>query len=666
MSRPRIVEVFDAAAEALVLVDVSDATTVEELVERLVAVTEALDVADDTAHPACIAVDCARRLAEGDTSVLPELERAYGTARSAAERAAAGTAAPAQRPARSTRTSRASKPAGGSDSAPPATATGPGTMPLAGDEELLRDFAIRAGEHMDDADSNLLALESDPGDADAVDAVFRSFHTVKGMAGFLALDDISEHAHASESLLAEARANQTAVAEEAIQALFSAVDRMRELIFEATGIGGRKNNAAERSSAEQLAEDRRSGVERRASAREGTVRVEEHRLDGLLDAIGEMVIAESMVSASLRRGLDSVALASQLDRLDKITRELQQMATSLRMVPLKATFRRMSRLVRDLAHKADKQIELVLVGEDTELDKEVVDRISDPLVHALRNAVDHGIESPEERVAAGKPAAGRIELRAHHAGGAIHIEVADDGRGLDPQRILARGRERGLVAPDATPDERALFDLVFEPGFSTAETVTDVSGRGVGMDVVRRTIDELRGRIELDSAPGEGTTLSVRLPITLAIIDGMVVRVGEERYVVPVLAIERSVRPDSSEVASVQGAGEMLVTEEGLVPIVKLHRLFGTDGAVTDPTQAVVIITSDNGIRAGLMVCELLGQQQTVIKPLGSGIEDQRGITGGAIMPDGQVGLILDATGLVRLAREQGNAARGAQHAERT
>ncbi len=634
--------IFDAAAEALILFDPGEPESVAELVTRMEAVAELFgEVPSD--HPASVALACARRIADGDMVALSTIEKAYAAALTLAERLGEE-----------------------SQSGTP----DPKTMPLADDIELLRDFGTRASEHLDDADEQLLVLEADPASAAAIDAVFRTFHTIKGMAGFLALDEISAFAHDAESLLADARRDGTRVGPDTVQSLFSAVDRMRELVANATGVGEPASTGAVSPSSARgdvapaaghamsatpaKADAPASSSQTPASVREGTVRVEEGRLDGLLDTIGEMVIAESMVSAALRTGVDQHSIAVHLDRLDKITRELQQMATSLRMVPLRATFRRMGRLVRDVAHKSGKPVEFVVTGEDTELDKEVVDRIADPLVHALRNAVDHGIETAEERAAAGKPTTGRVELRAYHAGGAIHIEVVDDGRGLDPERILARARECGLVGADTVPDERAILDLVFEAGFSTAQTVTDVSGRGVGMDVVRRTVDELRGRIELDSVPGKGTTLSVRLPITLAIIDGMVARVGEERYVIPTLAIERSVRPTVDQVATVQGSGEMLVTDDGLVPIVRLHRLFGTEGAETDPTNAVIVITSDSGTRAGIMVCELLGQQQTVIKPLGEGLPPQRGITGGAIMPDGRVGLILDAPGLVRLARDAG------------
>jgi two-component system, chemotaxis family, sensor kinase CheA len=393
-----------------------------------------------------------------------------------------------------------------------------------------------------------------------------------------------------------------------------------------------------------------------SAMRTGSVRIEEGRLDTLLDAIGEMVIAESMVSASTRTGADAAALEAQIERLDKITRELQQMATSLRMVPIRATFRRMARLVRDVAAKAGKDVDFVVSGEDTELDKIVVDRISDPLVHALRNAVDHGIESPAERLAAGKPARGRIELRAFHAGGAIHVEICDDGRGVDAEAILTRARERGLVGEDERPDERGLLDIVFAPGFSTAKSVTDVSGRGVGMDVVKRTVEELRGRVDLRTRAGEGTTLAIRLPLTLAIIDGMTLRVGDERYVLPLLSIQRSVRPTAEQISNVVGRGEMLALDGELVPVIRLHRLFSTPGAQTDLTKAVVVIIDDNGAHAGLVACELLGQQQTVIKPLGEGLPEQPGVAGGAIMSDGRVGLILDAAGLVHHAQRGTNA----------
>jgi len=619
---------FDAAAESLVLLCPEESETVAELTERLQAIARWFGEVDDD-HPAAKALTVAGLLGDGDAGRLAELEAAFIDARSRAT----SLARDAEQP-------EATRPA----------------MPLAGDAELLRDFGIRASEHLDDADAQLLVLESSPADAEAVDAVFRAFHTIKGMAGFLALDAISEHAHTSESLLADARATSAPVEPAAVQELFTAVDTMRELVAQATGVAPQVN-AAETTASEKGTGGIVSGGDAlTGQTRAGTIRVDEARLDRLLDTIGELVIAESMVSSAVRADGSAGHTVTQVERLDKITRELQSMATSLRMVDLRATFQRMTRLVRDLSHRSGKPIELRIEGEDTELDKVVVDQITDPLIHALRNAVDHGIEDPEARVAAGKPEAGTVSIRASHAGGAIHLEIADDGRGIDPTAVLERARERGLVDATTTLDDAEVLELIFAPGFSTAKEVTDVSGRGVGMDVVRRTVEELRGRVEITSTPGEGTTLSIRLPLTLAIIDGMVARVGDERYIIPLLSIERSVRPNAEQLSTVAGRGEMLSLPDGLLPIMRLHRMFSTAGAVMDPTEAVVVITSENGVRAGLMVDELLGQQQTVIKPLGDGMLDRPGISGAAIMPDGQVGLILDAAGLVRLAHRLGGA----------
>jgi two-component system chemotaxis sensor kinase CheA len=385
------------------------------------------------------------------------------------------------------------------------------------------------------------------------------------------------------------------------------------------------------------------------------VRVDEERLDLLLDTIGELVIAEAMVSESARTDLDTwLALGEKFSRLDKITRELQEMATSLRMVPLKGTFGRMARLVRDLSQKADKQVDLLLEGEDTELDKAMVDLIYDPLVHLVRNAMDHGLEAAEDRIAADKAPKGRLTLRAYHAGGSVCVEVEDDGRGLNSDVILEKARKQGLIAKDALLSQRDALDLVFLPGLSTASEITDISGRGVGMDVVKRAAEGLRGTVDVSTTPGQGTRFTLRLPLTLAIIDGMVLSVGSERYVLPTLVIQRSLRPAAGDVSTVLGRGEVLATSEGMVPLVRLARLFDVPEADVDPTEGIVVLVGENGARAGLVASEIIGQQQTVIKPLGDGVGNTPGVSGGAIMPDGNVGLILDVSGLVRLAHSEG------------
>lgn len=547
---------------------------------------------------------------------------------------------------------------------------------LAEDPELVQDFVTRSQEHLDNADAHLLTLEKAPDDRDALDATFRVFHTIKGMAGFLGFVEIERFAHDTESFLDGPRKGKETFTPEAFDAVFAAVDGMRVLVsaradlipvssrperastgVPAPGRASEALKAAAQPDGDESLPDRRqagSGASPRRMS-DTVVRVDEERLDLLLDTIGELVIAEAMVSESARTDSDTwLALGEKFSRLDKITRELQEMATSLRMVPLKGTFGRMARLVRDLGQKADKQVELVVEGEDTELDKAMVDLIYDPLVHLVRNAMDHGLETADERVAADKAPKGKLTLRAYHAGGSVCVEVEDDGRGLNSEAILEKARKQGLISEDASLSQRDALDLVFLPGLSTASEITDISGRGVGMDVVKRAAEGLRGTVDVSTTPGQGTRFTLRLPLTLAIIDGMVLRVGSERYVLPTLVIQRSLRPEVKDVSTVLGRGEVLATSEGMVPLVRLARLFDVAEADVDPTEGIVVLVGENGARAGLVASEIIGQQQTVIKPLGDGVGNTPGVSGGAIMPDGNVGLILDVSGLVRLAHSEG------------
>jgi two-component system chemotaxis sensor kinase CheA len=320
------------------------------------------------------------------------------------------------------------------------------------------------------------------------------------------------------------------------------------------------------------------------------------------------------------------------------------------MVPIKPTFQKMARLVRDLSRKSDKSIRLFTSGDDTELDKRVVDKLGDPLIHLIRNAVDHGLESTRERKAAGKPPEGRITLSAFHKGGSIHIEVADDGRGLDRDAIVEKAASLGLVREDEELNDRNVYNLIFEPGFSTAERVTGVSGRGVGMDVVRRTIEDLRGMVAVNSERGVGTVHSIRLPLTLAIIEGMIVGVGPERYVLPTLSIIRSFRPTPGSVTTVVGKGKMISQNGELIPLISLGGLFGVRGNKTGFVDGLVVVVESEGRRTGLFVDELLGHQQIVIKSLGKSMQGIPGISGGAIMGDGRISLILDVSGLVNIS----------------
>ncbi len=603
-------------------------------------------------------------------------------------------------------------------------------------QEMLETFVAESLEHLDNSEMQLLAMETDSTDREALNAVFRAFHTVKGSAGILGLTQIGTLAHQAENLLDRAREGSLILAGPVIDLVFDTVDGLKQVIkgFRADGsmegqVSGdevmvplierlkgvdtlltedateagvptpaeasRKrlgevltdagllspNDLAEalqdqsrtvpprkigevlvkegKVEARQVAKALRSqgAAQSQALQIRETVKVDADRLDQLLDTIGELVIAESMVCQSdeLKRTA-SPALLRHLGQLDKITRELQAMGTSLRMVPIRPTFQKMARLVRDLAHKSWKKVELITAGEDTELDKTVVDQIGDPLIHMIRNAVDHGIETdPKERIKLGKPEVGRIELRAYHKGGAIYIEVHDDGRGLNKDAILAKAIDRGLVREGEPLTEREIFNLIFLPGFSTASTISDVSGRGVGMDVVKKNVEALRGQVEIISEPGMGSVFTIRLPLTLAIIDGMVVRVSGEKYIIPTLSIVQSLRPLPGEISSLFQRGEMLSVQGDLIPLFRLDRLFDTRGALQEVTQATAVVVEDDGKRAALVVDDLLGQQQIVIKPLGEALNGTPGLSGGAIMPDGRVGLILDIGALVRLAVTNGN-----------
>ena len=382
----------------------------------------------------------------------------------------------------------------------------------------------------------------------------------------------------------------------------------------------------------------------------GLIRVDTAKLDGLIDLVGELVIAQSMVTQnSDLQAVASEQLARSLGQLRGISTELQRTALSLRMVPVRGTFQKMARLVRDLSGQVGKEIRLVLEGEETEVDRTLVEELGDPLVHMIRNAADHGIESPTDRVAAGKDSSGTITLRAFHKGGMVFIEISDNGRGLSVSRIRAKAIERGLISAQEPLTDRAVLDLIFAPGFSLASKVTDLSGRGVGMDVVRRNIERLRGTIEIDSAEGRGTTFTIGLPLTLAIIEGLLVQVGDQRFVVPTLSVRESFRPLPSMLSVVQGRGEMVSVRGTLTPLLRLANHLHIPGAVTDPTRGIVMVLEAGQDCRCVLIDALIGKQEVVIKSLGETFRDQQVFAGAAILGDGRVGLILDTTALVRL-----------------
>jgi len=390
-------------------------------------------------------------------------------------------------------------------------------------------------------------------------------------------------------------------------------------------------------------------VERAASSAENSIRVNIEKVDLLLNLVGELVITQSMLmqSGSALDPVENERLLNGINLLQRNSRELQEAVMSIRMTPVGFVFNRFPRVVRDMAQKLDKQVELKMVGENTELDKSFIEKLSDPLTHLVRNSLDHGIESPEQRIAKGKSPQGKLTLRAFHQGGSIVIEVTDDGAGLNRERILAKARERGMLVSDSMCDVD-VWNLIFEPGFSTAAQVTDVSGRGVGMDVVKRNILAMGGRVEIESLLDYGTTISIHLPLTLAIMDGMSVRIGQEIYILPLSFIIESLQPRPEEVRTVSGRGRVVNMRGEYVPIVSLGQKFGVPDARAEPTEGILIIVESDDVRLALLVDDLIGQQQFVVKNLETNYHKVDGLSGATIMGDGQVALILDVTTIIR------------------
>lgn len=377
------------------------------------------------------------------------------------------------------------------------------------------------------------------------------------------------------------------------------------------------------------------------------VKLDTQKLDVLVDLVGELVIAQSMVLQHPQvQTLNDRNLARFMRQLHGITTDLQHNAMSLRMVEVRGAFQKMNRLVRDLSGVQGKQVQLLLSGEETEIDRNIVEELGDPLVHMVRNSVDHGIEMPEVRVAQGKPALGTVRLHAMHSGGGIVITISDDGKGLDQNRILAKAIQRGLIDADATPTEKEIFDLIFLPGFSTVENITDISGRGVGMDVVRASISRLRGRVEVQSTLGQGSVVTIRLPLTMAIIDGMLIGIGTERFIIPSLSIRESFRPLPGVVATSQGRGEVVSVRGKLIPLVRLGDQLGIESTAKDPCDGIIVVTQSESQPRGLLVDRLIGKQEVVIKSLGSAFKGQASMSGAAILGDGLVALILDIENL--------------------
>ena len=549
------------------------------------------------------------------------------------------------------------------------------------DRDVLAEFIQESREHLQNIESDALTLEENPTAKETLNSLFRAFHTFKGSSGFLNLTPINKLAHELESLLDLARQNRLSINSEIIEIILhggdtlkqfvDAIDlqlthqvpqgpiviptvplleRISKLIANPKGpISGSVESPTtflRRDLPEPVASLNSSPTPLPSNA---TIKVDTQKLDALIDMVGEMVIAQSLVAEDPDvKSLGSSRITRSLSQLARTTKDLQRTAMSLRMVPLASIFRKMNRVVRDLSVRSGKQVELVLRGEETELDRNIVEEIHDPLLHMIRNSVDHGIERSETRTIAGKSPVGQIALSAFHQGGNVVIQIKDDGVGLNRERILKKAAALGLVQePTENLSESEVFDLIFAPGFSTAEQVTDISGRGVGMDVVRQNIEKLRGRIDIQSTPGHGATFSIYLPLTLAIIDGLIVRVGSHRYILPALSIRESLRPTANMLSTVHGQGEIVDVRGRLNPLLRLNEFLSIKAQNTNPCEGVVVVVESEGAECCVLVDELMGKQEVVIKSLGETFHSNPLLAGAAILGDGRVGLILDVHALV-------------------
>ena len=595
-------------------------------------------------------------------------------------------------------------------------------------DDLLPEFLAESDEHLDAVEENLLVLESQADDMEALNAVFRSFHTIKGGAGILDMEELSAFAHRAESLLDLARDQKIVLQGQTMNLCYSALDVLKGIVTGMksgeeeidlpgeyqtvmqdlevimgggvlAGDGGEAleappaspapvlppqgNSASVRgvdlaTAATPVAESSKQEVEStpvqskakgasnsgkkadsadakgaRKAKQVGNVKVATDRLDAMINLVGELVITTAMVQQETGARAGTTQNLRSVGQLNKVTNELQQIAMSMRMVPLKATFQKAARMVRDVAAKCKKRVRFAQNGEDTELDRNVVERLADPLVHMLRNSVDHGVEAEELRVQAGKDPIGTVTLSAYHQGGNVVLELRDDGGGMNRGAILRKAVGKGLISQeqaDAMPDQD-VWPLIFHPGLSTSESLSEVSGRGVGMDVVKKNIEALRGSVEIDSNPGTGTCFTIRLPLTLAIIDAMVVKVSERTYILPTLSINRFLRPEDKSLFSIQGDGEAVRVRDEVLPLHRLDELLGIEREPRSASDGLLAITSSDGSPFALLVDDLEGQQQVVIKSLGTSLDSCPGVAGAAILGDGTVGLILDPDELGRLAR---------------
>ncbi|HEO65445.1 MAG TPA: chemotaxis protein CheA [Spirochaetes bacterium] len=605
----------------------------------------------------------------------------------------------------------------------PAPEKGDSTMDMGADEELLNGFFSEALEYIENIEVNVLSLEQSPFERSPIDEIFRAFHTIKGVSGFLNLPDINFIAHETESLLEKVIDEHILMDSEHLDLILDNADLIREIIvtLKANAEGSnlpipeidhsiisnlvnyllssekqvverkklgeimvehdqidedtlkdlveKQDDDEDRKLGELLMDDTKVNAKQVAHAlreqRESTVirsnngnspsdwatiKVNSNKLDSLLDMVGELVIADNQVYQSpLIKELTDGKIIKDFNHLNRVVSDLQKLSMSLRMVQMRRTFQKITRLVRDLSLKFNKPVDLVIMGEDTEIDRSVVDDLYEPLVHLIRNSIDHGLESPDERLRKQKNEKGHIYLSACHQGGNVVIEIKDDGQGLDRKAIIRKALDKGLIQDPETLSPKEIDELLFHPGLSTAKELTDVSGRGIGMDIVKKKINHLRGTIDIASEPDKGTQFTLKIPLTMAIIDGMIVSIGDHKYVLPTLHVRHIFKLQPDKYFTIEKKGEMVDVRDHLVPLIRLYHILKVKPRFTRPGDALMVLVENDGQQKCFMIDDILDKQEVVVKSLGEKLRDIQGVSSATILGDGKVGLILDIKGIFDL-----------------
>jgi len=559
-----------------------------------------------------------------------------------------------------------------------------GTMPQAFDNEMaeiLESFVVETREILDKLSQDLLTLEKGEGDPELLNSIFRAAHTIKGTSSFLGLEQMTELAHVFEDVLNKLRRRELQVSSDRVDVMFEAYDTMKLLLerieernVERIDLGGMlaKLRAVSQSSQKAAPAPEKPHPEggapepvaaggSGAKATDSTIRVDVARLDGLMNLVGELVLGRNrltQISYQVNEHEEGKSIARELadtcSSIDFITTELQMAVMKTRMIPIGKVFNRLPRLVRDLMKETGKEIELEVFGEETELDRSIIEELNDPLIHIMRNAADHGVEPPADRVAAGKPAKGTVTIKAEHEGNNVVVTIRDNGRGMDPERLKAKAMEKGLITEAQAKEmgKREACNLIFTPGFSTATKVTNVSGRGVGMDVVRTNITKLKGIVEIDSELGVGSTFTLKVPLTLAIIQALLVEVSKEVFCVPLASVLEVVRIQPKDINTISGT-EVVRLRDSVLPLGRLTKVLGTAPKGSGSEWMYVVVLGLAQHRVGIVVDSLLGQREVVIKSLGAYLGTVPGIAGSTILGDGRVIMIVDVGELMKLSTEK-------------